>query len=102
MVNKAFGEQMKILAFNRKKKLVAIFPSLSTAGMVVKTAHQAILRCCRGELVTAADLYWRKLPNDVIMDSDDVGRLTLTEYDRQMGITFRKFRTASSKRDFVR
>ena len=92
---------LKILAFDKTHKLAAIFSSHNEAERMVGVTHQVLLRCCKGDTITAKTMYWREVPPDQILDIDDIGTLSLIEYDSVVGIDRRIYATSSQKKSEV-
>lgn len=76
----------KVLAFNPARTLVAVFRSVRAAAEISKSQPQAISNCCNGKVITASGYYWRHLPVDIDLEGDDIGSLTLKEFDELAGI----------------
>ena len=80
-----FPKSIKVLAFNCEYKLVGIYSSFNACEKMTRTQHQIITRCCNGDLISSHGHYWRELSDDIIIDSDDLGKLTLFDFDREVG-----------------
>ena len=76
-----FKKPLRVLAFNGSLKLVAIFQSYSAAEKITGSKHQVLLRCCNGQMISSNGLYFREVPEDTIIDIDDLNTLTLLEFD---------------------
>lgn len=84
-----FDDANLVIAFNRSYKMVALFHSLQAASDFIGLHHSEMSKCCRGERITAKGFYFRKVPKDIIIDIDeDMGNLTLIEYDKELGNDF--------------
>lgn len=73
-----------IAMFNRHFILAAIFPSISEAASTVGTPRQSIMKNIAGELIMAKKKYWREIPDNIVLDQDDVGSLSMIEFDRKV------------------
>ena len=80
-----FQKPLRVLAFDNRLRLVGIFQSYSAAEKITGIKHQVLLRCCNGQMIATKNLYFREVPEDTIIDFDDLNTLTLLEYDKQMG-----------------
>lgn len=91
-----------ILAFDNTFILVAIFNSCYTASKITGIYTQQIMRACEGKLVAAKEWYWRKLNSDVyVVDCDDIGKLTLFQFDAESGEDRRIYRTRDMKKSDI-
>lgn len=80
------GKKAKPVAiFNAKYKLIGIFRSIKEASDITGTARQSIMKNINGEALSAKKHYWRNIPDDFIVDSDDIGSLTLFNFDKEVG-----------------
>lgn len=93
-----FSNPRHILAFDGSLKLVGIFYSYSSAERLIGIRHQVLLRCCTGETIASSGYYFRAVPEDVIVDVDDLNTLTLLEFDRQMGVDRKIYATRDMRR----
>ncbi len=90
-----FPSPIKILAFNPDFKLAGIFLSYNHCEKMTGIAHQLLVRCCKGDLITTHGFYWRELPADLILESDDIGTLDMIYFDKGCGNDFKVY--ASNK-----
>lgn len=72
-----------VLVFNEHFILVGMFKSIKDAAEVCNMTRQNIIQNLRGNSITANGKYWRNLPSDFIIDSDDIGKLTIFEFDKE-------------------
>lgn len=79
-----FENKKKILCFSGKKKLIGIFSSYREIERLMGFKHSCIQRACSGAVVSAYNHYWRELPSDVIVESDDLDVLDLVQYDLEV------------------
>ena len=98
---KRFKKPLRVLAFDRSLKLVGVFQSYSTTEKVTGIAHQILMRCCNGKMISSNGFYFREVPEDTIIDIDDLNTLTLLEFDKQMGLDRHIYATRNMKRDEV-
>lgn len=81
----------RVLVFDAKKKLVAIFHSETAAARAFNAGTQSIHCCCTGRMISCQNLYFRQLHPDVEVTIDDLGALRLKEYDDLCGATFKYY-----------
>ncbi len=74
-----------ILAFDSSYVLVAIFKSISEAASLTGTVRQSLIKAAYGHTIVANNRYWRVVPPDFQIEPDDVGTLTLFEFDAAIG-----------------
>lgn len=74
-----------IVAFDASYVLVAIFKSISEAATLTNTVRQSLIKAAYGDIISVNKRYWRAVPPDVQIEPDDVGKLTLFEFDAAVG-----------------
>lgn len=74
-----------ILAFDASYVLVAIFHSISEAAAMTHTVRQSLIKAAYGDIVSANKRYWRVVPPDFQIEPDDIGKLTIFEFDAEIG-----------------
>lgn len=74
-----------IVAFDSSYILVAIFKSISEAATLTNTIRQSLIKAAYGSIISVNKRYWRAVPPDVQIEPDDVGKLTLFEFDAAVG-----------------
>lgn len=74
-----------IVAFDSSYVLVAIFKSISEAATLTNTVRQSLIKAAYGDIISVNKRYWRAVPPDVQIEPDDVGKLTLFEFDAAVG-----------------
>ena len=75
-----------MLIFNGARVLVAIVRSLHCAAELTHENKSAIHNCCTGKSVRSGAYYYRQLHPDVLLEMDDLDKLTLKEYDDLCGV----------------
>ena len=90
-----------LMAFDEQFKLVAIFRSFSDAAKAFGVSRQSIMNCVNGRKIQCSGYYWRKIDSNDIIESDDLGRLDMIEYDRQYGINHRIYKIKNRKRTII-
>ena len=81
-----FRRPCKVLIFNGARVLVAIVRSLHSAAELTHENKSAIHNCCTGKAVRSGAYYYRQLHPDILLEMDDLDKLTLKEYDDLCGI----------------
>ena len=79
-----FQNPKVILCFNPFKRLMGMFSSYREVEKLTGFKHQCILRAVNGETVSAYGHYWRELDAYTILENDDLGSLTLADYDLEV------------------
>lgn len=74
-----------IVAFDASYVLVAIFKSISEAATLTGTIRQSLIKAVYGDIISVNKRYWRVVPPDFQIEPDDVGHLTLFEFDAAIG-----------------
>ena len=81
-----FRRPCKVLIFNGARVLVAIVRSLHCAAELTHENKSAIHNCCTGKSVRSGAYYYRQQHPDILLEMDDLDKLTLKEYDDLCGI----------------
>jgi hypothetical protein len=74
-----------IVAFDSSYILVAIFKSISEAATLTNTIRQSLIKAAYGSIISVNKRYWRVVPPDFQIEPDDLGKLTLFEFDEAVG-----------------
>lgn len=74
-----------IVAFDSSYILVAIFKSISEAATLTNTIRQSLIKAAYGSIISVNKRYWRVAPPDFQIEPDDLGKLTLFEFDEAVG-----------------
>lgn len=74
-----------IVAFDSSYVLVAIFKSISEAATLTNTVRQSLIKAAYGSIISVNKRYWRVVPPDFQIEPDDLGKLTLFEFDEAVG-----------------
>ena len=96
-----FQTPLRVLAFDSSLRLIGIFQSYSATEKMTGVKHQILLRCCNGQMISSKGFYFREVPEDTIIEIDDLNTLTLLEFDQQMGFNRRIYATRNMKRDEI-
>ncbi len=97
--NMKFKNPVRVLIFDNRLRLVGIFQSYSAAERVTGIRHQILLRCCKGDMIASNGFYFREVPDDTIIDIDDLNELTVLEFDKQMGENRKIYATRNMRKD---
>lgn len=85
MTQEANNIPTTILAFDASYMLVAIFKSISEAAALTGAIRQSLIKAAYGEIISVNKRYWRAVPKDIQIDPDDIGKLTLFDFDAAVG-----------------
>lgn len=83
-LSKNFDNPIRILAFNRFKRLIAVFASYNECERITGLKHSMVQRACKGITVACKKYYFRELKDDVAIEDSDLNNLTLFEYDKEV------------------
>lgn len=76
----------QIVAFDATYILSAMFKSISEAAAITGTLRQSLIKAAYGEIISVNGRYWRAVPSDFQIEPDDLGNLTLFEFDDAIGV----------------
>lgn len=79
------NEPTTIVAFDSSYILVAIFKSISEAATLTNAIRQSLIKAAYGSIISVNKRYWRVVPPDFQIEPDDIGKLTLFEFDEAIG-----------------
>lgn len=88
----------RVLVFNPRKNLVAIFHSGFAAARAFNVHTQSINYACNGKCMSCNNLYFRFTTDDVEVTEEDLGVLKLQEYDELCGKKHKYYATAKMTR----
>lgn len=74
-----------IVAFDTSYILVAIFKSISEAATLTGAIRQSLIKAAYGDIISVNKRYWRVVPSDFQIEPDDIGNLSLFEFDAMIG-----------------
>lgn len=74
-----------ILAFDATYTLIAIFHSISEAANLTGALRQSLIKAAYGDIISVNRRYWRVVPVDFQIEPDDIGHLSLFDFDAQIG-----------------
>lgn len=90
-----------IVAFDSSYILVAIFKSISEAATLTNTIRQSLIKAAYGSIISVNKRYWRVVPPDFQIEPDDLGKLTLFEFDEAVGDDRKIYTTRKMLKNFV-
>jgi|GEM_PF-2987747 len=70
-----------VLVFNNMQRFIGLYHSMFAAAKALGTAPASIRAACTGESISCKGLYFRVLEDDIQIGREDLGVLTLPEYD---------------------
>lgn len=88
----------KILIFNSEKMLVLIGRSVRAASLAMKLNAQGISYAALGKLISTGRYYFRYIPDNVEVGIDDIGTLTLEDWDALCNIKRKTFKARKGRR----
>lgn len=77
----------RVLMFNPRKNLIALFHSAIVAAKAMNSSTQAIHCACTGKTICSGRMYYRYVPEDIEITIEDMGTLTVEEFDSLCGVT---------------
>lgn len=86
-----------VAAFNFDYKLIAIFGSIKEVSKITGVVRQSIIKAVYGDIISINKIYLRSIPDDIVLDLDDISKLTLFEFDRICGNKDRKIYNGRKK-----
>lgn len=91
----------RIIVFNNQKRCVALYHSAYAAARSLGGVVASVTSACKGSIITYKRQYFRRIPENVEVTLDDLGTLTLTEFDSLCGAEMRVWKTGrlSSERN---
>lgn len=90
MTQEANNTPTTVAAFDPSYVLVAIFKSISEAAALTGAVRQSLIKAAYGDIISVNGRYWRAVPPDFQIEPDDIGNLTLFEFDAAVGGEDRK------------
>lgn len=79
-----------VAVFNSSYLLIAVFRSIKEASDITGIVRQSIIKAIAGDVISANGYYWRNIPQDYMLEQDDMGTLLLMEFDKEIGNPDRK------------
>jgi len=91
----------QVLAFDCQYKLCAIFRSISEASTISGSIRQSIIKAVYGEIISVKGRYWRAVPKDIEIEPDDLGQLSLFDFDEMCGVDRKIYGSRDMKKGTV-
>jgi hypothetical protein len=91
-------EAIRVLVFNSRKKLIATYHSSLCAAKMLRVTPNSIRSACTGKTIAVKGHYFRYLPDDIEVTFEDLGVLTVNEYDDLCGVDRKVFPNARMSR----
>ncbi len=88
----------RTLVFNSLKRLVGVFQSTHAASKAMGIGIQSIHYACNGTTIKAGNFYFRHLEDDIEVTWDDLGVLSVEEYDELCGVERKVYSTKEMTR----
>lgn len=79
-----------VAVFNSRYLLSGVFGSIKEVSKVTGVVRQSIIKAVYGDTISVKNCYLRPIPGDVIIDTDDIGSLTIFDFDKEVGNPDRK------------
>lgn len=79
-------------------RLCAIFRSISEASTISGVIRQSIIKAVYGEIISAKNRYWRAVPKDIEIEPDDLGQLSLFDFDEMCGVDRKIYSTREMRK----
>lgn len=95
MLRKTDRTPTPVAVFNSRYILSGIFGSIKEVSKVTGVVRQSIIKAVYGDIISVKGCYLRAIPNDTILDIDDIGTLTLFAFDKEVGNPDRKIYKSS-------
>lgn len=80
-----FDAPSVIAAFDCDYVLTAIYRSVSDAARITGALRQSLVKAAYGSIVSVKGMYWRTVPPDIQIEPDDLGVLTVFDFDAETG-----------------
>lgn len=91
-------EPQKVLMFNARHTLVALFSSQSEAAKATGISSQAVHFACSGRNISSGGYYFRNYNPAFVIDHTDFGVMTVEKYDEACGYTRRLYSNTTMER----
>lgn len=88
----------QVIAFNSSYTLCAIFHSISEAATLSGAIRQSIIKAVYGDIISVKGRYWRAVPKDMEIEPDDLGQLSLFDFDEMCGVDRKIYSTRDMKK----
>lgn len=89
---------VQVLAFDCMYRLCAIFRSISEASTISGIIRQSIIKAVYGDTISTKGRYWRAVPKDIEIEPDDLGQLSLFDFDEMCGVDRKVYSTRDMRK----
>ena len=96
--NNPLENNTRVLAFDSQYRLSAIFRSISEASTLCGALRQSIIKAVYGDIISVKGRYWRAVPKDIEIEHDDIGSLSLLDFDEMCGEDRRIYATRDMRK----
>ena len=79
-----------VAVFNSRYILSGLFGSIKEVSKITGVVRQSIIKAVYGDTISVKGCYLRAIPEDIVVDLDDIGSLTLFKFDNEAGNPDRK------------
>ncbi len=90
-----------IIAFDSNYILTAVFKSISEAASLTGAVRQSLIKAAYGDIISVNGRYWRVVPPDFMIEPEDIGKLTLFEFDSEVGEDRKIYGTRAMKKSSI-
>ena len=90
-----------IIAFDSNYILTAVFKSISEAASLTGAVRQSLIKAAYGDIISVNGHYWRVVPPDFMIEPEDIGKLTLFEFDSEVGEDRKIYGTRAMKKSSI-
>lgn len=90
MEHKESKERTPVAVFNSRYLLTGIFGSIKEVSKITGVVRQSIIKAVYGDTISVKGCYLRAIPQDIVLDIDDIGKLTMPTFDKAAGNPDRK------------
>ena len=87
-----------VAVFNSRYVLTAIFGSIKELSKATGVVRQSIIKAVYGDTISVKGYYLRAIPNEIVLDMDDIGTLNMFAFDKAAGNPDRKIYGGSKMR----
>lgn len=88
----------KVVAFDGQYRLCAVFRSINEASSLTGALRQSLIKAAYGEIISVNKRYWRAVPKDVEIEYDDLGSLSLFDFDDMCGVDRKIYATRDMRK----
>ena len=86
MLRKLDKAPTPVAVFNSRYILTGIFGSIKEVSKITGVVRQSVIKAVYGDIISVKGCYLRAIPNDLVVDLDDIGSRSTT---RSIGIALR-------------